>query len=1133
MSHSIPRSVLSSIFVVIPRSPFRVSSLTPFFTDRIDVAAKIKYAEPSNPTVTFSREQLEEWSTKGQWMIGANKNIPLAAVAPDLALTNADAMQIDVEKDIVVGEQLGEGAFATVYLGTMGEEKVAVKRLNMKGKDDIQAKKIFGEFRREVLTMSALHHPCVVNLKAFSLQSPYSIIMEYVPFGSLYGFLKDHRDDPLPWSTRLRIAYDIAAGMAHLHSIDPPLIHKDLKTPNILMSALDETAPAMAKIADFGISGKLYMAMFSAKKARDREVENPTWLAPEIIREEPYSAASDVYPYGIMLWEILTQQHPYEEFNFSFNSDLEDAIKKGRRPTIPADCPAIYKNLLEACWHDDPTKRPSFSQIMHELLPAVIAEIAPDLAMTLQGVQNMHAAMDEERRLAREALRRDREEKRKVQLEEEKRRKEEELAKEVSRQLAERDAFSNGLGESGDDNSIPEHLAFLTKGPMAGVAAAAAGAAKSGGWRHTLHVGPNDRAALSASTFQPPQPAGPSAIALAAGNSPGSTPPVRSASTTSTRTRTSVQVHVSLEMLESSPYNKLTPADLKVLILNRGLNPPNDKEDKDNFVLVLVRDDAMLKGQRARRVSDAEGEAPDLSASMGPSGNGSTTPPPQQPQPPVPAGAGAGAPPKFSLPPIPPPKGGDPSSSPSGLKRPVGRTAAASVAAYGTIRMPSDKKIDASNALASLNLAPMPKAPMAVARSPDVSPAGSPAAPHRDASPGSQHQPSQSLQVESSAGPSVSPRPVPAGAGAPKLSMLNGQQQQAGPLKLPTPVAKMPMLGMAPPTAQGNAFAPLGAPGAGARGRPQSMALPQTNPGAGAPGAFGSGPKAPAPKMPAAAPASSNAPPVNPAAILAPILPDGTPVSGLPISKDGEWSIAGGTAGGSPMTTTWRRCPQFQLQVLQGGPSKVKITLQQPEQPTFPYIGFYIFTAIGDGKKKIDLQNAIVYQPQHFMNKSSVEAILELKEGYYMVMPSIYHANVEGKFRLTVQGDRTRFAPAIDWSGSSEANGEWTAELSGGCMNNPTWKSNPHFKLSIGGNGKVFLTLTPDKRDVGMGFYVFSMSNANEPVAKSVFTMVTVLRELTLPPGDYTVVPTTFQANIPGAFVVGAYADVAVSLTPF
>jgi len=147
---------------------------------------------------------------------------------------------------------------------------------------------------------------------------PFSLIMELVPHGSLHAFLKADPDTPLSWTMRLRIAHDIASAMAHLHSYDPPLIHKDLKSPNVLMAAVDQSAPVVAKgpkllmitlslnwtnfmviiVADFGITGKMYLEKFRAQKARDREVENPTWLAPEIIREEPYTAAADVYPFG-------------------------------------------------------------------------------------------------------------------------------------------------------------------------------------------------------------------------------------------------------------------------------------------------------------------------------------------------------------------------------------------------------------------------------------------------------------------------------------------------------------------------------------------------------------------------------------------------------------------------------------------------------------------------------------------------------------------------------------------------------------------------------------------------------------------------------------------------------------------
>ena len=76
------------------------------------------------------------------------------------------------------------------------------------------------------------------------------------------------------------------------------------------------------------------------ESARSRAVTNPTWLAPEIMREEEFRVQSDVYSYGVIAWELLTRSHPFIEFDFKFMGELEDHVKAGGRATVPADCPS-------------------------------------------------------------------------------------------------------------------------------------------------------------------------------------------------------------------------------------------------------------------------------------------------------------------------------------------------------------------------------------------------------------------------------------------------------------------------------------------------------------------------------------------------------------------------------------------------------------------------------------------------------------------------------------------------------------------------------------------------------------------------------------------------------------------------
>ena len=224
----------------------------------------------------------------------------------------------------------------------------------------------FGEFRREVWLMTGLKHPCIVSLKGFCT-SPLMMIMECVTGGDLYSMIHNDKID-MNWHLRLKLAIDMAYGMAFLHGINPPLLHRDLKSPNVLVMDHAEGTPVIAKVADFGLSSRLFVDTLN-----DRAVENPTWCAPEIMQNKPYTEKADVYSYGMMLWELLTRELPFE--NYKFHHQVEDDVIKGIRPSIPGECWESYSELIRICWHADPIKRPTFSEVIPLLREMVISEL--------------------------------------------------------------------------------------------------------------------------------------------------------------------------------------------------------------------------------------------------------------------------------------------------------------------------------------------------------------------------------------------------------------------------------------------------------------------------------------------------------------------------------------------------------------------------------------------------------------------------------------------------------------------------------------------------------------------------------------------------------------------------------------
>ena len=157
--------------------------------------------------------------------------IPVGSIAPDIALADIDDLRIDAAERLEFGAQLGIGAFGSVNRAVLDNKtQVAVKRIISISNEAVIA------FRHEVWLMAQLKHPNLVRMHGFSTE-PLLIVMELVEGGDLYGFLHNPAMPKLTWEQRIRIALEISDGMSYLHAITPPILHRDLKTPNILLTA--------------------------------------------------------------------------------------------------------------------------------------------------------------------------------------------------------------------------------------------------------------------------------------------------------------------------------------------------------------------------------------------------------------------------------------------------------------------------------------------------------------------------------------------------------------------------------------------------------------------------------------------------------------------------------------------------------------------------------------------------------------------------------------------------------------------------------------------------------------------------------------------------------------------------------
>ena len=230
---------------------------------------------------------------------------------------------------------------------------------------------LMSEFTCEVDLMRRLRHPNVILLMGAVTEAPnLSIVTEFLHRGSLYKLL--HRPQPsavraamAQEARRVRMALDVAKGMHYLHSCDPIIVHRDLKSPNLLVDR-----HWVVKVCDFGLSRMKNHTFLSSKS----NAGTPEWMAPEVLRNEPSDEKSDVFSYGVIFWELLTRQEPWSGLN---PMQVVGAVGfAGNRLAIPRDAPEDARRVCAECWDANPSKRPSFLELQKRLKPMVQALLA-------------------------------------------------------------------------------------------------------------------------------------------------------------------------------------------------------------------------------------------------------------------------------------------------------------------------------------------------------------------------------------------------------------------------------------------------------------------------------------------------------------------------------------------------------------------------------------------------------------------------------------------------------------------------------------------------------------------------------------------------------------------------------------
>ncbi|XP_057388253.1 focal adhesion kinase 1 isoform X5 [Balaenoptera acutorostrata] len=266
-----------------------------------------------------------------------------------------EARDYEIQRErIELGRCIGEGQFGDVHQGAYTSPEnpalaVAIKTCKNCTSDSVREK-----FLQEALTMRQFDHPHVVKLVGVITENPVWIIMELCTLGELRSFLQV-RKYSLDLASLILYAYQLSTALAYLES--KRFVHRDIAARNVLVSSND-----CVKLGDFGLSR--YMEDSTYYKASKGKLPIK-WMAPESINFRRFTSASDVWMFGVCMWEIL--MHGVKPFQGVKNNDVIGRIENGERLPMPPNCPPTLYSLMTKCWAYDPSRRPRFTELKAQL----------------------------------------------------------------------------------------------------------------------------------------------------------------------------------------------------------------------------------------------------------------------------------------------------------------------------------------------------------------------------------------------------------------------------------------------------------------------------------------------------------------------------------------------------------------------------------------------------------------------------------------------------------------------------------------------------------------------------------------------------------------------------------------------
>lgn len=286
--------------------------------------------------------------------------------------------------EVKLGRCINRGGFGLIFIGTYHGRQVAVKKIRVN--KETEGSQI-EQFIREVTLMAILRHPRVVEFIGIAWDAvvDLSAVTELMVRGDLMTVLQNCQENgiQLTWCDhKATIALHIVEALAYLHSLSPKVIHRDLKSKNVLLN--DEME---AKLSDFGISRE----RFDTETSMTAGMGTSFWIAPEVLRGRDYDEKADVFSFGVVLSELDTDDYPYWSAANSPGSKLQEGeilqlVAAGKlRPAFSRSCPASILRVADRCLQVRPENRPNAVELVQMFQELLVLELSSGVSSLSMG----------------------------------------------------------------------------------------------------------------------------------------------------------------------------------------------------------------------------------------------------------------------------------------------------------------------------------------------------------------------------------------------------------------------------------------------------------------------------------------------------------------------------------------------------------------------------------------------------------------------------------------------------------------------------------------------------------------------------------------------------------------------------